>query len=398
MTVPLSQTARFFLTRWRNTGWMAAGAIGFTLAASVGEVIVPLIVGALVQDLADGVHGNLLVWIAVFAGLRWAIAGLRYGAHRNYGLATTKAMREIAEEAFDRVLRLPSAWFARTHSAATVRGLTRGVWAFEDLSDEVLVDLAPTAFVILASLVVVLVKWPLLGLGLAVAVMAIVAAGAVLLFAVLGPARRRAMAADTEVAVSFSDAVTCNDLVKQAGAEAREAKRFAGAVGLWAERLRLTWLLTALVELGQSTILTLIVGGTLLGLIWLDPAVGPGEIAFFVTLAIVLEGHLRDVGLHLRLAQRAISEMESMVALLGEVAETDLPGKGIQRPRDGRIEMRGVRFRYPGAATLVYRGLDLTIADGERVAVVGASGAGKTTLIRLLTRCYDVEAGEIRLG
>jgi ATP-binding cassette subfamily C protein CydCD len=62
------------------------------------------------------------------------------------------------------------------------------------------------------------------------------------------------------------------------------------------------------------------------------------------------------------------------------------------------IAFERLRFRYPGTSRLVHDGLDFAIAPGERIGVVGASGGGKSTIIRLLLRFYDPEAGTVRLG
>jgi ATP-binding cassette subfamily B protein len=63
----------------------------------------------------------------------------------------------------------------------------------------------------------------------------------------------------------------------------------------------------------------------------------------------------------------------------------------------GRLRFEGVGFTYPGAATPVLRDLDLVIEPGETVALVGATGAGKTTLTALVPRLYDVTTGRITL-
>src|SRR6201999_18162 len=62
------------------------------------------------------------------------------------------------------------------------------------------------------------------------------------------------------------------------------------------------------------------------------------------------------------------------------------------------IAFEQVRFRYPGTSRVVHDNLDFTIAPGERIGVVGASGGGKSSIIRLLLRFYDPEAGTVRLG
>lgn len=62
------------------------------------------------------------------------------------------------------------------------------------------------------------------------------------------------------------------------------------------------------------------------------------------------------------------------------------------------IEMRGVRFTYPGGAREALRGIDLEVRPGELVAMVGENGAGKTTIVNLLLRFYDPEGGTVRVG
>jgi subfamily B ATP-binding cassette protein HlyB/CyaB len=89
------------------------------------------------------------------------------------------------------------------------------------------------------------------------------------------------------------------------------------------------------------------------------------------------------------------------VARLGDIlnapAEPEPRAAGAPPDAAGRIALEGVRFRYPGDGPEVLRGLDLQVAPGEVVGVVGASGSGKSTLARLLQRLYLPEAGRVRL-
>src|SRR6185312_2499444 len=62
------------------------------------------------------------------------------------------------------------------------------------------------------------------------------------------------------------------------------------------------------------------------------------------------------------------------------------------------IAFENVRFRYPGTRRTVHDGLDFAAAPGERIGLVGPSGGGKSSIVRLLLRFYDPEAGTIRIG
>jgi ATP-binding cassette subfamily B protein len=95
--------------------------------------------------------------------------------------------------------------------------------------------------------------------------------------------------------------------------------------------------------------------------------------------------------------QRAMASTRRVMDLL-EQAPTIVDGTGrLPAPVRGEVDLRGVGFAYPGAGHAVVEGLDLHVPAGELHAVVGATGAGKSTLIRLLLRLYDVTEGAVRL-
>jgi ATP-binding cassette subfamily C protein CydC len=80
-----------------------------------------------------------------------------------------------------------------------------------------------------------------------------------------------------------------------------------------------------------------------------------------------------------------------------EPAVVDPPGP-CARPRDNGIQIRGLRFSYPGADRAALDGLDLELTEGRRIAMVGATGSGKSTLLNLLLGFWRQDAGEILLG
>jgi ATP-binding cassette subfamily B protein/ATP-binding cassette subfamily C protein len=75
-----------------------------------------------------------------------------------------------------------------------------------------------------------------------------------------------------------------------------------------------------------------------------------------------------------------------------------LPARSPARGRPGRIELRGLSFRYPGAEGWALRELDLVLEPGEKLGLVGENGAGKSTLVKLLLRLYDPTEGAILYG
>lgn len=121
-----------------------------------------------------------------------------------------------------------------------------------------------------------------------------------------------------------------------------------------------------------------------------------GELVLFNAYVLMLVGPLRLVGMTLSQLQRALVS----AALIGELLDVEPelvdPPRPVRLPGvAGELRLEGVEFTYPGASAPSLRGVDLTLAAGETVAVVGTTGSGKTTLAALVPRLHDPTAGRV---
>jgi ATP-binding cassette subfamily B multidrug efflux pump len=91
-------------------------------------------------------------------------------------------------------------------------------------------------------------------------------------------------------------------------------------------------------------------------------------------------------------AERIGEVLDTQTSVLPPVAPVSLPAT-----RRGRLELRDVEFRYPGAEEPVLRGIDLVVESGKTTAVIGSTGSGKTTLVNLVPRLFDVTGGAVLL-
>ncbi|MGV8978749.1 MAG: ABC transporter ATP-binding protein [Cellulomonas sp.] len=91
-------------------------------------------------------------------------------------------------------------------------------------------------------------------------------------------------------------------------------------------------------------------------------------------------------------AERIGEVLDTQTSVVAPVAPVPLPAT-----RHGRLELRDVEFRYPGAEQPVLRGIDLIVEPGKTTAVIGSTGSGKTTLVNLVPRLFDVTAGAVLL-
>ena len=144
----------------------------------------------------------------------------------------------------------------------------------------------------------------------------------------------------------------------------------------------------------------------ILGTLWVgarDVAAGvmsPGELAQFVIYAVIVAGSVGALSEIWSELQRAAGATERLIELLSaEDAVQDPPApRPLPKPTRGAVQFDAVSFQYPtrpGQQAL--ENVTLSVSPGETVALVGPSGAGKTTILQLLMRFYDPESGHIRI-
>ncbi|MBN8469439.1 ABC transporter ATP-binding protein [Corallococcus exiguus] len=123
-----------------------------------------------------------------------------------------------------------------------------------------------------------------------------------------------------------------------------------------------------------------------------------GELVAFISYLTFLLMPLMTLGFFAASMSRASASAQRLFELLDTAVEVaDRPGAVPLPPLQGRIELRDVRFRYAGSDREILRGVSVTLEPGQLVAVLGTTGSGKSTLINLLPRFYDVTGGAVLL-
>src|SRR5213075_2354207 len=227
--------------------------------------------------------------------------------------------------------------------------------------------------------------WPVLGAVIAVGTVIYVSMTLAFSMNYIAPAARVSNAWDTKVGGTLADALTCNAVVKSFGAEAREDARLAGVIGRWRMRVRRTWYRYNYTSTAQRAVL-----------LWIAGRATPGDVTYVLTSYYIIHAYLRDVGMHINNLQRSVNDMEELVAIHGEpIGIADAPDANPIDIQGGRIVFDDVTFHYGGHRAPLYDGLSVEIRAGERVGLVGRSGSGKTTFVKLVQRLYDVSGGKI---
>ncbi|RUU81763.1 ABC transporter ATP-binding protein [Mesorhizobium sp. M7A.T.Ca.TU.009.01.1.2] len=394
----------FTLTHWRRQPWRLSLIMGSFLLSTLADVLTPLYSGRLVDAVASSAGADAIAWNAAMTAfsmlMALALAGvvLRNLAFMGIVELTLKMMADIAADAFHRVQRFSTDWHANSFAGSTVRKITRGMWALDLLNSTILVTLLPSFVILIGSTVLLGWHWPVMGVIFACGSLVYLAFSISLSLGYVAPAASLANRWDTRLSGALADAVSCNAVVKGFGAEVREDERLANIMTKWRHRARRSWVRGTIIGSTQGVTLVAlrvaVVGYALL--LWSHGQATPGEIAYVLTSFIVLQGYLRDAGMHVRNVQHSVNDMEELVAIHNQKVDVaDRPEAKPIRITNGRIDFENVHFRYANHPLPLYSECSLSIEAGERVGLVGPSGSGKTTFVKLIQRLYDLSGGRI---
>jgi len=191
-------------------------------------------------------------------------------------------------------------------------------------------------------------------------------------------------------------------VVRAFGRQRRETARFAGENHFMTRQELFAWWWSRLVEIVWDLFLPAASGALLLfgGLGVLDGRLSPGDLMMFLVYLAMLLEPLAVLATGATQLQNNLSGFDRVLDLLAEPREmASRPGavSVSKRSTAGRVTLDGVGFTYPNSVDPVLRGIDLDVEPGEVIALVGRSGAGKTTLCNLIARFYDPTEGAIRL-
>ena len=377
---------------WSAALGLASAAAGIARLAALGWLLARVFRGEGPED--------LLVPLAAVAALMLARGALEYActmaAHRTAALVQHRLRARL----HDKIVALGPAHFDERRTGATLLALVDGVEQLETWFGEYLPRLfvaAATPFGIFAF--VAFLDLPLAGVLLGFALLTLIAPAAFHRWdRKSAEARQAAYAA---YGAELLDSVQGLATLKAFGQSAARGRLLADKAHAL---FRSTMWVLASNSASRGIVDTGIAVGAAAALGLGAARVADGSIGIEVLLVVLMMGvevfrPMRDLRALLHQGMHGHSAAESLFRLLdARPAVTDAPGALDAPDLEPTIAFQDVRFAYPGARRPAHDGLSFAIAAGERVGVVGASGAGKSTVLRLLLRLDDPQAGRVLLG
>ncbi|HSV03111.1 MAG TPA: ABC transporter ATP-binding protein [Phenylobacterium sp.] len=394
------QVLGFIAGFWLRRRWLLGATIVLTLISIGFDLSVPWAAGRLVDAVAGGLARRHDAWTSwgLLVGAYGAALVLRNAGMRFWNPLAARNMKQMVDEAFRKVQAFSADWHADNFAGATVRRLSRAMWGYDTVSDAVVIWLGP-AFLVLAGLCLMMaLRWPLVGLFATVMVAIFVASNIWLTQVYARPANLRSVAMDSRIGGAIADSISSNATVKSFGAEPREEGRIGEITELWRGSVMITWGRFIDLWLLHNVMLVALQAGMtgLLVSLWAKGQARAGDVAYVITAFMLMTSYLRNIGENIRMTQRGMDDTEDVARYATLTPEViDAPQARAFVADLGRIDFDRVTFRYKSADGALYQDFSLRIAPGERVALVGPTGAGKSTFVKLIQRLYDVQGGRI---
>jgi len=377
--------------------------ISITLGA-----IIPIYIGNIVDFMIDANTNIDDKWQNIWSAF-WMIVVLKASSSLIKSIGSvlihiydTKMMTEVAADAVYKVQRFSSQWHADSFVGGTMRKISRAMWTPMDIAYYIVIGLTPAVTMLIAMEVIVAIKLPTVAIVLGIIMIIYTSINLFAVLKITRPAFKDMFKEDNEFNSSVSDLITGNEIVKSFSAERCEDKNIGKILKKFRDKCFYAFASTAVMEGVRAWLDLLIYASSLAVVVWMwkDGRATPGDIAFIISAVAIITGYLSTMGNNIAGIQRTFNSMEDAVGLwLREEDIADKPNAKklviSESAIEDKIVFNNINFAYPKTKKDIFKNLSINIKNGEKIALVGTSGSGKSTFIKLMQRLYNLDSGAI---
>jgi ATP-binding cassette subfamily B protein len=402
---PLAEVLRFLKSHFGKTPWMIFGSFACMGIAAVSNILNPLVWGWFVNTATDEIHTRNLdkIFWPIFALVALSILAhiVTRTAHFLNCYLDTRVHAEIAADSVNYVHSFETEWHTNTFAGSIVTAIKRGRSAAHRFFDTFCYDFWPAIIAVLGSIILAWQKSALISLALVLYAVMFTAFSVYISLKYVAPKNRISADEDSRLGGTIADSVTGYAAVKASGAEAHEYERIKFAANRFAMAARTAWVRANALALAQNVIINFgrFAAGMIAAYYWSKGQFSGGDVMFVLMNQRVMADYLDNIGNRLRDIIECVNDLEEVVTWKNRKPKIANQSEALDVSTFPRFALKfdDVTFKYSGQAKTAIEHFNLEVNPGEKVALVGRTGSGKSTLFKLLHRYYHVQEGAITL-
>jgi len=379
-------------------GYFIAGLF-FLLISSTTLLGFPYVMGKLV-DVAQGKASGVFTEINTVAFILIGILAVQsfFSFFRVYLFAqvSERAMADMRAKLYNKLMSLPMAFYDKSRIGELVSRITSDVSLLQDTFSVTLAEFIRQVSTLIIGAAIIFYTTPKLA-GFMIATFPILVIAAMVFGRFIRKLSKKTQSELASANVIVEETLQSINIVKAFTSELTEVMRYRKSldkvvkVALKSATFRGAFISFIIFAMFGGIVAVLWYGASLVQ----EGSMSVGDLLSFVLYTTFIGGSIAGLGDLYGQIQKAIGASERVMEILNEEEELQIKAED-KIKLNGAIQFENVRFSYPTRKDVeVLKGLDLTVDAGEKVALVGHSGAGKSTIIQLLMRFYPVDGGQI---
>ncbi len=332
----------------------------------------------------------LIMWVGFINWAFWRVSSFANNAFES------RVMSDLLNTSFSYLQNHSYSYFNNNFAGSLIRKVNRYSRAFEDIVDQFTANIGQVVLRLLIILIVLFFRSFWLGFTVLIwSILYILFNYWFALWKIKYDVQRAAM--DTKITGQMADTTSNNINLKLFGGTKSEIKTFYGLTEELYKIRKLSWDLGQISETVQGFLMVILefVVMYIAVIYWQKGQVTVGDFVLFQSYLIQMFLQLWNFGRFVRRIYESLADANEMTEILLTPHEIqNAPGAGTLQINKGGIEFKNVGFAYDNNPS-VFQNFNLQISAGQRVALIGPSGGGKSTVVKLLFRFLDIQSGEI---
>ncbi|MGV3559974.1 ABC transporter ATP-binding protein [Larkinella arboricola] len=381
--------------------WYFIVGLVFLLLSSATTMVFPKLLGDILKVVENKLEaGSLNQLTLILFGLLVVQSAFSFARVYLFAQVSERAMADVRRAVYKKIISLPVFFFEQRRVGELTSRISSDVTQLQDVLSTTLAEFLRQIITLFAG--VVLISFTSLKLtGFMLATVPVVIVAAIFFGKFIRKLSRKAQDELAQANVVVEETLQSVNVVKAFTNEPYEVRRYSTAL----DKVVRNSLRVANFRGGFVSFIVFALFGGIVGVVWYGARLMlAGELTFaqlvtFVIYTMYIGGAVGGLGDLYAQIQRTIGASERILDILEEPSELEIPTDGqptLAVPLQGDIRFENIHFSYPSRPDVeVLKGVSLQVPSGHKIALVGQSGAGKSTIVQLLLRYYPINGGSI---